>query len=102
MKVLYGLKRAPQAWNKRIDTYIKNNGFIQCPYEHAFYMKKEKGTSLFVALYVDDLIFMEYDEKMIKGLKEVMIREYEMIDLGLMRYFLGLKVRQGKSGDICV
>ena len=97
-KALYGLKQAPRAWNTRIDTYLKKNGFIQCPYEHALYVKKEEGNSLFVALYVDDLIFMGNDEKMIKELKEVMTREFEMTDLGLMRYFLGLEVRQGKSG----
>jgi hypothetical protein len=97
-KALYGLKQAPRAWNTRIDTYLKKNGFIQCPYKHALYVKKEEGNLLFVALYVDDLIFMGNDEKMIKELKEVMTREFEMTDLGLMRYFLGLEVRQGKSG----
>jgi Reverse transcriptase (RNA-dependent DNA polymerase) len=39
-KALYGLKQAPRAWNTRIDTYFKLNGFKQCPYEHALYAKK--------------------------------------------------------------
>jgi Reverse transcriptase (RNA-dependent DNA polymerase) len=30
-KTLYGLKQAPRAWNTRIDTYFKENGFKQCP-----------------------------------------------------------------------
>ena len=57
-KALYGLKQAPRAWNTRIDSYFKENGFKQCPYEHALYTKKNGGNVLFVALYVDDLIFM--------------------------------------------
>jgi Reverse transcriptase (RNA-dependent DNA polymerase) len=96
-KALYGLKQTPRAWNTRIDTYFKDNKFIQCPYEHALYVKKEKCNLLFVALYVDDLIFMGNNEEMIKDFKEAMTREFEMTDLGLIKYFLGLEVRQGKS-----
>lgn len=98
-KALYGLKQAPRAWNTRIDTYLKKNGFIQCPYEHALYVKNPGECNLlYVALYVDDLIFMGNNEKIVEGFKEVMKKEFEMTDLGLMRYFLGLEVRQGKTG----
>ena len=30
-KALYGLKQAPRAWNTRIDSYFKENGYMQCP-----------------------------------------------------------------------
>ena len=97
-KALYGLKQAPRAWNTRIDTYLRKNRFVQCPYEHALYVKEKEGNLLYVALYVDDLIFMGNNETMIKEFKEVMAREFEMTDLGLMKYFLGLQVRQDKTG----
>ena len=97
-KALYGLKQAPRAWNTRIDTYFKKTGFVQCPYEHALYVRKKDNDVLFVALYVDDLIFMGSNEKMVKEFKEAMTREFEMTDLGLMKYFLGLEVKQGESG----
>jgi Reverse transcriptase (RNA-dependent DNA polymerase) len=35
---------------------------------------------------------------MVEKFKEEMKREFELIDLGLMNYFLGLEVRQGLSG----
>jgi hypothetical protein len=35
-------------------------------------VKKEKGKLLFVALYVDDLVFMGDNEKMIKDFKKAM------------------------------
>ncbi|KAG8481294.1 hypothetical protein CXB51_026079 [Gossypium anomalum] len=97
-KALYGLKQAPRAWNTRIDTYFKENGFKQCPYEHALYMKKNGGNMLFVALYVDDLIFMGNNGEMIQDFKSKMAQEFEMIDLGLMKFFLGLEVRQEETG----
>jgi Reverse transcriptase (RNA-dependent DNA polymerase) len=97
-KALYGLKQAPRAWNTRIDKYFKKNGFIQCPYEHALYVKKKEGKLLVVGIYIDDLIFMGDNLGMVEKFKEEMKREFEMTDLGLMKYFFGLEVRQGPSG----
>ncbi|GKD08702.1 retrovirus-related pol polyprotein from transposon TNT 1-94, partial [Tanacetum coccineum] len=83
-KALYGLKQAPRAWNTRIDSYLKKNMYLQCPYEHALYVKKDGNKLLFIALYVDDIIFMGNDEKMVMEFKEAMTKEFEMTDLGLM------------------
>jgi hypothetical protein len=52
-KALYGLKQAPRAWNACIDSYLHQNGFTKCPYEHAVYMKKNhRGEFLIICLYV--------------------------------------------------
>jgi len=42
-------------------------------------------------LYVDDLILTS-DEKLIRSCKEDLAREFEMKEMGLMHYFLGLEV----------
>ena len=55
--------------------------------------EEKKCNLIFVALYVDNLIFMGNNVEMIKDFKEAMTREFEMTDLGLMKYFLGLEVR---------
>lgn len=92
------MKQAPRAWNTRIDTYFKKNGFTQCPYEAALYVKKYRNNILLVALYVDDLIFLGNDNKMICEFKNEMTREFEMTDLGQMKFFLGLEIQQGEEG----
>ena len=71
---------------------------MRCPYEPAVYVKEKQGNILLVALYVDDLIFMGNNEEMIKDFKKEMTQEFEMTDLGLMRFFLGIEVKQDKSG----
>jgi Reverse transcriptase (RNA-dependent DNA polymerase) len=68
-KTLYGLKQAPRAWNTRIDGYFKENGFRQCPYEHAIYVKSRRGETLIMVLYVEDLIFM--------GNSSIMVEEFK-------------------------
>ncbi|XP_071729312.1 uncharacterized mitochondrial protein AtMg00810-like [Rutidosis leptorrhynchoides] len=97
-KALYGLKQAPRAWNTRIDSYLKKNRYDQCPFEHALYVKKNKKKVLFIAVYVDDIIFTGNDEKIIQEFKEAMTKEFEMTDLGRMKYFLGLEITQKSSG----
>ncbi|XP_071738725.1 uncharacterized mitochondrial protein AtMg00810-like [Rutidosis leptorrhynchoides] len=98
-RALYGLKQAPRAWNSRIDKYFQQNGFTKCPHEHALYTKVSKeGDVMIVCLYVDDLIFTGSNPKMFEEFKKAMVREFEMTDIGLMAYYLGIEVKQKKEG----
>ena len=45
-----------------------------------------------MSLYVDDLIFTGNDEDMFKNFKESMKKEFDMSDLGRMKYFFGVKM----------
>ena len=49
---------------------------------------------MIIVLYVDDLILIG-DEKLIKSYNKDLEREFEMKDMGLMHYILGVKVWQG-------
>jgi Reverse transcriptase (RNA-dependent DNA polymerase) len=52
---------------------------------------------LIVALYVDNLIFMGNDKRLIDEFKREMKLEFEMTDLKMMRYFFSLEIKQEKS-----
>ncbi|XP_065879565.1 uncharacterized mitochondrial protein AtMg00810-like [Euphorbia lathyris] len=97
-KALYGLKQAPRAWNSRIDKYFQENGFVKYPHEYALYAKVKNGDMLLVCLYVDDLIFTGNNPKMFEEFKNTMAREFEMTDIGLMAYYLGIEVKQNDDG----
>ncbi|RVW45415.1 Retrovirus-related Pol polyprotein from transposon TNT 1-94 [Vitis vinifera] len=98
-KALYGLKQAPRAWYSRIESYFMKEGFKKCHYEHTLFIKTGKGGKiLIVCLYVDDLIFTGNDEIMFAEFKKSMMLEFDMIDLGKMRYFLGIEVMQRSDG----
>ena len=53
--------------------------------------------SLF-CLYVNDLLFTGNDVNMMQNFKQDMMQSYEMSDLGLLNYFLGMEVSQVKEG----
>ena len=47
-----------------------------------------------MCFYVDDLIFTWNDEIMFTEFKKSMMLEFDMTNLGKMRYFLGIEVMQ--------
>ena len=58
--------------------------------ENPHSIKENNGKILIVVLYVDDLIFTSNEDSLIADFKTVMKSEFEMTDLGLLRYFLGI------------
>ena len=52
---------------------------------------------ILVALYVYDLIFSGNNDEMIEEFKSTMTREFEMTDLGLLKFFLSLEVKQRET-----
>ena len=70
-----------------------NEGFERCHSEHTLFVKRSKeGKILILSLYVDDPIFTRNDESMFYEFKSSMMHEFDMSDLGKMRYFLGVEV----------
>ena len=98
-KGLYGLKQAPWEWYFKIDSYFQENGFERSKNEPTLYVKQEgKNDFLVVCLYVDDMIYMGSSESIVTEFKGCMMKNFEMSDLGLLHYFLGLEVKQGIDG----
>ena len=58
---------------------------------------KESGDNLIVCLGVDGLIFTGNNQKMSEDFKQAMIKEFEMMDIGLMTYYLRIKIKQGED-----
>ena len=73
-----------------IDSYLINNGFSRSSNEPTLDVKTKQGKILMVCLYVDDMIYTS--NLMLKDFRIVMKKEFEMTNLGLMKYFLGLEV----------
>ena len=62
-------------------------------------MKRQSdGEFLVVCLYVDDMIYMGSCESIINEFRSSMMAKFEMTDLGLLQYFLGLEVKQNEEG----
>ena len=100
-KALYGLRQAPRAWNTKLDQTLKSLGFKKCNLEQAVYTKRSKTSILIVGVYVDDLIITGTPRKEIDLFKSQMEDKFEMSDLGLLAYYLGIEVTQ-TGGEITI
>ena len=94
-RALCGLKQAPRAWYLTIDTYLQQMGFTKSDVDPNLYYIVVGDDFLTLVLYVDDL-FIIGAERLISDYKEDLAMEFEMKDIGLMHYFLGLVVWQEK------
>jgi hypothetical protein len=92
-KALYGLKQAPRAWYSRIDSYLLQMGFEKSDVDPNLYYIIRGEDTLILILYVDDL-FITGAEHLIAECKRGLASEFEMSDIGLMHYFLGMEVWQ--------
>ncbi|GLT32318.1 hypothetical protein SLA2020_069930 [Shorea laevis] len=98
-KALYGLKQAPRAWYSIIDDYLLQQDFRRSKNEATLYVKgTNSGSQLIVSLYVDDLLLTGGNEHLLNNFKAEMMKEFEMLDLGEMKYFLGMEIEQYKNG----
>jgi hypothetical protein len=97
-KALYGLHQAPRAWNEKLDRTMKSLGFKKSSSESVIHLRRNSKSQLVVGVYVDDLIITGTNCEDIKLFKQEMATIFKMTDLGLLRYFLGIEVRQSKEG----
>ena len=97
-KALYGLKQTPRAWYGQIENYLQQLGFIKSDADLNLYYLMVENEPLILVLYVDDL-FLTGSSGLIKDCKRNLEAEFDMKDMGLMHYFIGLEVWQ-KNGEI--
>lgn len=77
-----------------MDGYIQRLGFSKRSVDPNLYIKIVKDEPVIIVLYVDDLL-MTCVEGRIQECKKQLVAEFDMKDLGLMHYYLGLEVWQG-------
>ena len=85
-KVLYGLKQSPRAWFGRFAKVMK---IICCS------LSIQRVIALLI--YVDDIIVTGNDKKERQTLKQCLIKEFEIKELGMLKYFLRIKVAYSKQ-----
>ena len=81
----------------KLDGSLHKLGFKRCVSEHGMYTRGSGKTRVVVGIYVDDLIITGANSEDISAFKEEMRRLFRMSDLGLLSYYLGIEVKQGRN-----
>ncbi|GKA86168.1 ribonuclease H-like domain-containing protein, partial [Tanacetum coccineum] len=89
-KSLYGLKQAPRQWNHKLYETLIEAGFKQSKNDHSLYIKNDGDVSLYLLVYVDDLVITGNSKTEIKNFKSFLNKKFKINDLGELKYFLDL------------
>jgi hypothetical protein len=77
---------------------MKQIGYNQGNSDHTLFIKRKNERVTLLIIYVDDMIITGDDTDKIKRLQECLSTEFEMKDLGGLKYFLGIEVARTKNG----
>ena len=97
-KSLYGLKQSPRAWFGKFTKAMVLFGYNQSNLDHTLFIKKQQGKIIALIVYVDNMVVTGNDEEEREALQKYLSREFEMKDLGALKYFLGIEVSRSKRG----
>src|SRR3954470_1111904 len=97
-RALYGLKQAPRAWFERFRRSLLAIGFTQSMADYAMFRQTTTTGVVILILYVDDMVITGSDLDAISLLKQHLQSEFEMKNLGSLRYFLGIEVAYSPEG----
>ncbi|PRQ51794.1 putative RNA-directed DNA polymerase [Rosa chinensis] len=96
-KSLYGLKQSPRAWFGRFTKFMKKISYRQSNSDHTLFLKHRCGKVTALIIYVDDMVVTGDDFEEIQRLQGQLSLEFEMKDLGNLKYFLGIEVARGND-----
>jgi hypothetical protein len=99
-KALYGLKQSPRAWFDRFRRAMCNMGYNQCNGDHTVFYRHSGNQVTILAVYVDDIIITGDDTLEVAQLKKNLSKEFEVKDLGQLRYFLGIEIARSPRGIV--
>ncbi|XP_074352301.1 uncharacterized protein LOC141691461 [Apium graveolens] len=96
-KSIYGLKQSPLVWFKRFEQVMQRHKYKQAQSNHTLFFKHSSEVKISILIvYVDDMIITGDDHIEHRNLKDMLAQEFEVKDLGQMKYFLGMEVARTK------
>lgn len=93
-KAIYGLKQALKRWYDELGQTLINLKFDRLVNDECFYIKYFGEKLLVVAIYVDDILILSKDQRIIEQFKEDLKAYYALTDYGQVTKFLGLGIYQ--------
>ncbi|GLI64580.1 hypothetical protein VaNZ11_007855 [Volvox africanus] len=92
LKALYGLKQASRAWHKKLVATLEANKFEVSTSDPSLFSKRDGSRVVRLLVHVDDLLISSHCAKLLTEVKQQLMKEFEVRDLGEVSLFLGIEV----------
>lgn len=99
LKVLYSLKQAPRLWYEQLSQFLLEKlGLKQINADHSIFVTTSGINGWIVSTFVDDIKVMGVKRSSyIERVKLELAAAFEMADIGLISFYLGLKVERNRA-----
>ena len=97
LKSLYGLKQASRVWYQELDKKLTSLGFLRTYMDTSVFTLSDSGTFLYLAVWVDDILLIGPQSKLIHSVKTLLRQSFQMSDLGDVSYLLGIDVTRDRT-----
>ena len=81
-----------------MDAFLLSQNFQRCRSDPNVYLQQHDGHLTIIFLYFDDLLITCSTILSISAIKTSLHNAFEMSDLGLLKQFLGLEIKQNSDG----
>ncbi|UYV60584.1 hypothetical protein LAZ67_1001594 [Cordylochernes scorpioides] len=99
-KEIYGLKQAGRSWNTKIASTLIKNNFKQSIVDPCLFTKNEENHSIYLILYVDDMLLATDSEIIIQNTVKTLEKEFEIKNLGDPTQFIGIEISRNREGEL--
>ncbi|UYV83153.1 hypothetical protein LAZ67_23000010 [Cordylochernes scorpioides] len=99
-KAIYGLKQAGRSWNTKIASTLIKNNFKQSIVDPCLFTKNEENHSIYLILYVDDMLLASDSEIIIQNTVKTLEKEFEIKNLGDPTQFIGIDISRNREGEL--
>lgn len=96
-KAMYGLKQVLRAWYARLCKRLESLGFVPSKADTSLFYYNRGKYSLFVLVYVDDIIVASSSQEATEALIRDLQRDFALKDMGDLHYFLGIEVKKASD-----
>src|ERR1700733_2881547 len=99
LRTLYGLKQSGREWNNRLNDYLVHKlGYTRFDnIDHCIYLRQRGDTFDFIAVWVDDLLFVCSSSNSLHIAKAEISSEFEATDQGDPRLLLGIEIHRNRT-----
>ncbi len=96
-KAIYGLKQAPRVWYERLHKELINLNFQISEADPGLYVYKDDCNTLYLLVYVDDILLVSTDESLISNIKGQLLSVFDARDLGDVTTYLGINILRDRG-----
>ena len=103
LKSLYGLRHSPRCWYGTVDEHVVEIGFKSLKWDPCVYIYSEGGVIYVLTLYVDDVLLLGKDRKVLERIKRKLMGRFSMTNMGDVSLVLGMEVtRDHTKGTVTI